>query len=258
MHRRTCLVTGASSGIGAALAEEFAFAGWDLYLTARHEGRLAEVARGLREKYRVDVTELVEDLADPKSPRRIIGAIDRPLDGLVNCAGYAPRHDMLETPWTDHSAFLQTLLAAPTELALHYAQAMRQRGFGRILNISSVLGFLPPTGKGSLYGPVKAYMTSFSESLHASVASDGVHVTAVCPGFTDTPIFTSAGIEEQVKASVPRRFWQTPQAVAREAVRANEAGRVICVTGFHNRVAVTLFKHLPRFVARKILSSGGG
>jgi len=164
---------------------------------------------------------------------------------------------MLETPWTDHLAFLQTLLAAPTELALHYAAEMRQRRFGRILNISSVLGFFPPTGSGSLYGPVKAYMTSFSESLHASAASDGVHVTAVCPGFTETPIFKSAGIEEQVKTTIPRRFWQSPQTVAREAVRANEAGLVIHVTGFHNKIAVTVAGLLPRFVARKVLSSAG-
>lgn len=256
MERRLCLITGASSGIGAAFAEVFAAKGWDVALTGRDEARLNGVATRVRETYGREATVIVADLADPRSARRLVGAIDRPIDGLVNNAGYAPGPDFFGTPWIDHLAFLQTLLAAPTELAHRLGPDMKKRGFGRIINVASVIGLMPAAGEGSLYGPVKAYMIRLSEALHAQLEGTGVHVTGLCPGFTRTEIFARAG-NADVASTVPDAFWQDAAAVAAYGYDACERNRVIAVSGAPNKVQAALMKYLPARVARSLVRQAG-
>lgn len=245
MSGRLCLITGASSGIGEALAHEYARAGWDLAITARRKERLLKLAETLAESHGIRVQPIIADLADPDTAKRILASLPQPADGLVNNAGYSFNGAMLEKPWEDNARFLRVMLTAPTELAHAVAPHMRERGFGRILNISSLLGMMPAMGVINLYAPIKSYLIRMSQALHTELKGTGVHVTAYCPSFTRTEIFRTAGKEEQAQQNIPGPFWQTSEEVARYAIKACEKNKAIATGGLLNRTLLALMMNLP-------------
>ncbi|MCA6287971.1 MAG: SDR family NAD(P)-dependent oxidoreductase, partial [Phenylobacterium sp.] len=187
MDRRLALVTGASAGIGAALARSLAARGYDLALTARRRERLDALADEVRLRFGVEALVLPEDLADPAAPARLLAAVDaagRDVDVLVNNAGYGLPGVFAETGWQEQADFLQVMLHAPTELSHRVIPGMTERRFGRILNVASLAGLLPGARGHTLYAATKAYLVRFSQSLHLETRPLGVHVSALCPGFT--------------------------------------------------------------------------
>ena len=143
MHRRLALVTGASAGIGAALARSLAARGYDLALTARRQERLDALADELRLRFGAGSLVIPEDLADPAAPARLLAAVEaagRDIDVLVNNAGYGLPGVFVETGWQEQADFLQVMLHAPTELTHRLLPGMTERRFGRILNVASLAG----------------------------------------------------------------------------------------------------------------------
>jgi short-subunit dehydrogenase len=254
-RRPLILITGASAGIGAALARVYAAHGWDLALTARRPGPLQALAMELSELGAAS-TVLVEDLADPAAPRRLVAALaDRnlPVDGLVNNAGYSRTAGFLNTDPADHAAMIQVMLKAPVELSRLVAPGMVERGFGRILNVASLAGRMPATGGDTLYGPIKSFLIKASAGLHLELAGTGVHVTALNPGYTLTEFHDANGTRQEVSSAYPAWMWQTAEHVARVGHRACEANRAQVTPGAMNNVLAGLAKHLPEAVALRLV-----
>jgi len=249
--RPTVLITGASAGIGAALARVYAGHGWDLILTARRNGPLQALADELALTGAAS-TVLTEDLADPAAPRRLFDAVlERGLavDGLINNAGFSRNAGFLNTGPADHRAMIQVMLAAPVELARLFAPAMVERVHGRILNVASLAGQMPATGGDTLYGPIKSFLIKASQGLHLELRGTGVHVTALCPGYTLTEFHDANGTREAVSSAYPAWMWQTAEHVARVGYEACEANRPKVTPGIMNNVLAGLAKHLPDRVA---------
>ena len=247
MARRLALITGASSGIGLAFARVYATHGWDLLLTARREERLIKLCDEIRLKYGVEAHYLAADMADPTTPAALeakVQGLGRTLDGLVNNAGYGMPDGFVANPLEAHRHFLQVMLSGPTELSHRFLRSMIEQKFGRIINVASIAGFLPGSQTATLYAPVKSYQIKFSQGLHMEVRDLGVHVSALCPGYTYSEFHAVAQTTEMSK-SAPSWLWMGPDEVAREGYVAAEANRAVCVPGAPNKFINALLKILP-------------
>jgi uncharacterized protein len=245
--RPTILITGASAGIGAALARVYAAHGWDLVLTARREAPILALADELTPTGAA-FTVLTADLADPAAPARLVAEIEGRglhIDGLANNAGFSRTSGFLNTDPADHAAMIQVMLGAPVELARRLAPGMVERGFGRILNVASLAGRMPATGGDTLYGPIKSFLIKASQGLHLELRGTGVHVTALCPGYTLTEFHDVNGTRREVSAAYPAWMWQTADHVARVGFDACEANRPQVTPGAMNNLLAGLAKHLP-------------
>ena len=246
-ERRSVLVTGASAGIGAALARTYATRGWDVILTARRRAPLEALAAELAGSGAA-AEVMPADLSDPAAPRELFDAIaarDLRVDGLVNNAGFSRTSGFLRTDPADHAAMIRVMLTAPVELARLFAPGMVERSFGRILNVASLAGQMPATGGDTLYGPIKSFLIKASQGLHLELAGTGVHVTALCPGYTLTEFHDVNGTRAEVAAAYPRWMWQTAAHVAEVGYRACEANRPKVTPGAMNNALAALGKHLP-------------
>src|SRR5688500_1574512 len=249
------LITGASSGIGADIAREYAARGKPLVLTARRQERLDALAAELSP--RVPVITLAADLADPAAPQALFDALAARgvfVDTLVNIAGYGVPGRLLSSDWRAHADFLQVMIVAVTRLTHLFLPAMEAAGRGRILNVASLAGLVPASAGHTLYGATKAWLIRFSECLALEVASRGVHVTALCPGFTYTEFHDANGMRATV-SKLPKWLWLDSETVARLGVDAVEAGRTRVVTGAPNKLVATLCKYLPDALARSLVGS---
>lgn len=249
------LVTGASSGIGAAIAREYARRGKPLVLVARREDRLRALAAELSGQVPCEV--VAADLADPAAPARLFAQTrDRGLfvDTLVNNAGYGVPGRFLSADWKTHADFLQVLLTSVAHLSHLYLPAMEAAGRGRILNVASLAGLVPATAGHTLYGATKAWLIRFSETLDQETRPRGVVVTALCPGMTYSEFHDVNGMRAKV-AQLPKGLWLTSEQVARLGVDASEAGAPRIITGRANRLIAGLSKYLPDRLARALLAA---
>ncbi|NUR21773.1 SDR family oxidoreductase [Frateuria sp.] len=253
-ERPLSLVTGASAGIGAAFAQELAARGHDLVLVARRAGRLQALAAEIHERHGAHVHVMPADLADPAAPGRLVEALQcegLAVDWLVNNAGYGVPGTFEASDWATHADFLQVLLTAPTELAWRLLPGMRARGCGRIINVASLAGHVPGSAGHTLYAASKAYLIKFSQSLALENRHLGVHVCALCPGFTYSEFHDVTGTRALV-GKLPRFMWQDAGTVVREGIEAVERGEVVHVTGRVNRTIKALAKLLPDRLALRL------
>jgi len=247
MSRRLCLITGASAGIGAAFARVYASQGWDLVLTARRAERLQTLAAEIRAAFSVQVWVFTADLAAPDAVDALvaeIAATGRTVDALVNNAGYGLPGLYAQTDWRDQRTFLQVLLIAVCDLTHKLLPGMIERGFGRVINVASLAGLAPGMPSHTLYGPTKGFLIKFSQGLHLETLDTGVHVSALCPGFTHSEFHDVNGTRAQM-GGVPSVMWLDAETVAKAGYAAVEANRAVCVTGRPNRIIAALVKILP-------------
>ena len=249
------LITGASSGIGAAFAREYARRGVPLVLVARRAERLEALAAELSGQ--VPCVVIAADLADPATPGRLFADTQARglfIQTLVNNAGYGVPGRYLSADWKTHADFLQVLMTSVAELTHRYLPAMEAAGRGRILNVASLAGLVPASAGHTLYGATKLWLIRFSESLDQEMHKHGVHVTALCPGMTYSEFHDVNGMRDKV-AKLPKGIWLTSEQVAKLGVDAVEAGRARLVTGRANKVIAGLSKYLPDAVARALIGS---
>lgn len=260
MDRRLALVTGASAGIGAAFARIFASHGYDVALTARRSERLETLAEEIRMRFGVETLTVRADLAQAGAVDRILGhltAQGRNVDALINNAGYGLGGAYAETKWEDQAAFLQVMVTAPCELAHKVLPGMVARRFGRIVNVASLAGLVPGSAGHTLYGASKAFMVRFSQSLHLEGEPNGVHVTALCPGFTYSEFHDVNGTRAQISASTPPWLWLGADEVAATGYEAVEANRAVCVPGAPNKAIAAFAKVIPDDWGLALMASQG-
>lgn len=238
MRKEIALVTGASSGIGLALAREIAKQGHHLFLTARSEPELAKVAQSLERNYKVDAPFLAVDLAEPGSAEAIFeeasGKLAR-IDILINNAGLGFRDNFWKYPFQCDQEMIRVNIEATVHLTKLFLPAMLERGQGRIMNTASIAGFEPGPLLG-VYHASKAFVLSFTEAIAAELEEKGISATALCPGPTDTKFFPKANMV-QTKAFQKFKV-MAPQDIAGPAYKAMMRGDRVFVPGAMNKALV--------------------
>jgi len=247
------LVTGASGGIGAELAREYARHGHALVLVARSRATLESFAEELRRTHAVDVRTIVLDLALPGAADRLAGELDAAavqVDVLVNNAGFALYGRFAETDWAKEQEMLQLNVVTLTALTKRLLPGMVARRRGRILNVASTAGFLPGPLM-AVYYATKAYVLSFSEALTEELRGTGVTATALCPGPTRTGFQARASMEGSKLVS--GKTLPDAAEVAREGYDGAERGAAVVIPGLSNRFQVGLVRFLPRSMVSRIV-----
>ena len=248
MSGRLALVTGASSGIGASFARLFASRGYDLAITARRSDRLAALADEIRLRHGVEILIIPADLAQPDGVDGIlaeIGAHGRSVDALVNNAGFGVPGSFIAASWDEQQAFLKVLLVAVCEMTHKVLPGMLERRFGRIVNVASMAGLAPPAPGSVMYSAAKAFVVKFSQGLHLETRGSGVHVSALCPGYTFTEFHDANGTRAQISDETPVWMWMGADEVAAVGFEAVEANRPVSVPGAPYKAAAALSKLLP-------------
>jgi short-subunit dehydrogenase len=256
--RKLALITGASAGIGAAFTRAYAARGFDLALVARRRDRLETLASELTHDHGVEAFGIAADLSIPDAQTPILEAVEargRHVDALVNNAGFGIPRFFTEAPWHEQRDFLMTMAVAPCALAYAVIPGMAERRWGRIINVSSIAGFAPGVAANTLYPGVKGLMVRFSQALDAEYRGKGLKVTAICPGSTQSEFAAQAGYQHLL-GPTSNLFTQTADKVAEIAIRGNEAGRVVVIPGWHNRIAVAIMRLLPEPLVRSAINAG--
>jgi uncharacterized protein len=239
-----CLITGASSGIGAALAREFARHGHALVLTARRQPELDRLADEIAHNGAQRPHVIAADIASGDGAAALERALDErglEVSILVNNAGFGLLGEAAKLDPAQQLAMVDLNVRALTDLTLRFIAPIT-RHKGGILNVASIAGFMPGPGM-AVYHATKAYAVSFSEALHGELGAEGVNVTALCPGPVPTPFLARAGIPH---GYFPRFLARSAERVAREGYAGLMAGRRIVVPGSPNLIMTLLQRFLPR------------
>ncbi|MFC4223224.1 SDR family NAD(P)-dependent oxidoreductase [Lysinibacter cavernae] len=242
--KRTALITGATSGIGAEFARQLAARRYDLVLVARDTGRLEMAADSLNLRYGVEVEVLTADLVDDAGLAEVEARLQHPtdrIDLLINNAGFGLRKPFDENTIDDEQRHLDLLVRVPMRLTHAALQGMLTNGAGRIINVASVAGFIP---RGT-YGACKAWVISFSRWANIFYRNRGVSVTAVCPGFVRTEFHERMRVQT---TNIPDWMWLETEQVVREGLRDSLRGRAVSVPSLRYKAAVVLATILPKRV----------
>jgi short-subunit dehydrogenase len=245
----TCLVTGASSGIGSECARELVRRGYRVTLVARREERLRELAAELgngAEIYACDVT-------DPAAREALAAALTErgaAVEILVNNAGFSTSGPFVRSDRPRELDMIRTNIEAVVDFCALFVPGMVDRGRGGVLNLASTAAFQPlPMQAG--YAATKAFVLSFTESLHAELRGTGVAVTALAPGPVKTEFAEVAGLQDA--ESLPDMFWDGPEEVAKAGIQGLERGKRVVIPGGINRAGAIGGQHVPRGLLLRVV-----
>ncbi|MFV0405292.1 MAG: SDR family NAD(P)-dependent oxidoreductase [Propioniciclava sp.] len=245
---KRALVTGATSGIGAAFTRQLAARGDDLVLVARDETRLQEVAADLRSRYAVGVEVLAADLSIRSDVDRVasrITAADQPITLVVNNAGFGMVNPTLGPDLIEHDRAWAVMGEAVVVLSHAAGRTMRERGEGQIINVASLAGWITQ----GHYSALKSYVKVYTEGLANELRGTGVTATALCPGWVHTEFHERANINVR---KLPPWVWVDAETCVRAALADADAGRVISLPTWKWKVAGFGLQHLPRTAVRAI------
>ena len=247
------LITGASSGFGEEFARQYAEQGHSLVLVARRLDRLQTLAGTLRRQYRIDVLVEQVDLSDIAAVIQLHRRLQErgiAIDILINNAGHGLQGPFVDSQLDAALAMVQLDVASLTAVTHVFAQDMRARGRGKILLVASLLAY-QGVQNFAVYAAAKAYVLRLGEALHRELKRDGVTVTALCPGMSDTGFASAA--EQKITPALKQLMMQ-PGPVVRAGIRALQAGRISVVPGWANKALVILMWATPRWLHQAFLS----
>lgn len=255
---KNILVTGASSGIGLAMAKDFSNRGANLILTARSKDKLDKLAEELGANG-TKTYVFTEDISQPNSAQKLYNQIKEAgldVDILVNNAGYGRWGTFDECPVDDYENMIQLNVTTLTELSYFFLQDMERKGSGGIINVASVAAFYP-IPYSAVYAATKAYVLSLSEALNFEYSRKGIHVLAVCPGATESKFVQVATTSsERLQKRISKMqdtssdvVVQSAEDCSKEALDAYENGKIFIITGKSNRNMHTM----SRFFSRKTI-----
>jgi short-subunit dehydrogenase len=245
----TCLITGASSGIGAEFARQLASRGHGVFLVARREDRLRELADEIALEHGVRAEIAPSDLEDPTQCAALPGLVaERGLrvEVLVNNAGFSTLGDVHANP-DRQLGMIRVNCEALVALTTAFLPAMAERGRGAVINVASMAAFQPIPAQ-AVYAATKAFVLSFSESVHTEVKKTGVTVTALCPGPVATEFIEAAGFKKSKEQMGPSFAWASAEEVAKVGIEAADKGKRVAIPGAGNRVVAVATQHTPRSV----------
>lgn len=245
MHR--ALITGGTSGIGAAFATALARRGVDLVLVARDSQRLEESAAALRKAHGVDVETIAADLSDRADQQRIADRLENGdgdparggIDTLVNNAGFSLRTSLVDPDLSTHDRGYEVMVRSIIALSGAAGRAMQKHGQGWIINVGSTSAFLPQNN----YSAIKAWVNAYTEALHVQLADSGVHVTLLAPGWVRTEFHSRAGIKG---SSIPPFLWLSSDRLVEECLRDVARGKSVSVPSTRFKVIATFLRIIPR------------
>lgn len=246
---RTCLVTGASSGIGLEIAKELARRGHGVTLVARREDLLADLAAQLEKEHEVRAEVIALDLTDADGraglPKQI-AARGLTVDVLVNNAGFSTTGPVHRGDHDREVAMVRTNVETVVDLCTLFLPGMVERGVGAVLNVASTAAFQPLPGQAA-YAASKAFVLSYTHGLRGELRGTGVTATALCPGPVKTEFVETAGFDAgAAEGSVPSFMWVDADDVARAAVGAMAAGKSVVIPGAGNKVTALAGHFTPR------------
>ncbi len=251
--RPLALITGASSGIGAAFARALAARGYDLVLVARRQDRLEALAAELEAARKTKVEVFPADLTDDADLRRVEGRIAQieDLALLVNNAGFGGLRAFWESDIAIQDRMHRLNVLATMRLSHAALRGMTARRRGAIINVSSVAGFMASPSSTS-YSATKCWMNNFTEGIYLGLRGAGspVKVQALCPGFTLTEFHDVAGMSRE---SIPRWLWMRAEDVVEASLRGLDSGKLFVVPGWIYKLIVLLVPALPRFIRDPLL-----
>ncbi len=251
---QTALISGASSGIGEAMAHCFAKAGYQLVLVARSTDKLKALAKELGDSYGVKVWVTPADLSQPDAAQTLAAAMKRakrPIDILVNSAGVLQQGAFVDMSQSKLHSMIDLNISGLTAMVAQFAPPMVARGYGRILNVASVAAFQPvPTL--AVYAATKAYVLSLTEALSEEFKGTGVTITALCPGITATAMLSGAAEGNAAISKLPSFLIGDAHDVAQQGFDACMAGQVIRVPGAVNHAAITAGRATPKWLLRTV------
>jgi short-subunit dehydrogenase len=248
------LVTGASSGIGEALARQLAGRGYRVGLVARSEDKL----RKLADEIGGDAEVFTCDLGDASARDRLVQEVESrglTVEVLVNNAGFGVYKDFAESDREREIEQARVNVEAVVDLTHRFLPAMIERGRGAIINTSSTSAFQPIPGNAG-YAAAKAYVLALSEALHEETRKTGVTVTALCPGPVHTG-FQDASDAHDFASTLPKPMWRDAETVAKAALEGADKGKRVVVPGAPNRISGTMARLSPRSVLLRALRMSG-
>ncbi|MCJ8165509.1 SDR family oxidoreductase [Pontibacter sp. E15-1] len=254
----TALITGASAGIGYELATLFAQHGHNLVLVARSEEKLQDMALQFAIKYKVYTKVIAADLSQSDAPAKVFAQLKTDgtaVDVLVNNAGFGYYGAFRETDLQRELDMIQLNIVALTELCKLFLEQLRKGHHGKILNVSSTAAF-PPGPLMAVYYASKAYVQSFTEALATELQDEGVTVTALCPGPTETKFKEAANLEGS--GLFASQFIADAKAVAEEGYEGMMAGEVVVIPGIQNKLTVLATRLMPRSITRQLVKKVQG
>ena len=244
----TALVTGASSGIGEAIARELASRGHGVTLVARRVERLRELAAEFTERHGVRAEVLAADLGEADARETLAKSIEGlglGVEIVVNNAGFGDGKPVVDADLSRLLEMVRLNCEALLDLQQRYLPAMVERGHGAVLNVASTAAF-QPLPNNATYAATKAFVLHLSEAAHAELRGTGVSVCALCPGPVRTEFMQSAEGLETAEEQLPGMFWMSAEAVAKEAVDGLEKGKRVVIPGLMNRAGAITGQHAPR------------
>lgn len=250
-------MTGASSGIGVEIAAELAKRGHALTLVARREDLLHEVAGRLRDAHGVRVEVIAADLADADSRAALVDEVaarGEIVDVLVNNAGFSTTGAVAVSDPAAEVRLVRVDVEAVVDLCSRVVPGMVERGTGAVLNVASVGAFQPLPGQAS-YAAAKAFVLSYTDSLHAELKGTGVTATSLCPGPVETGFGEAAGFTEgETDGALPKFMWETAEDVAAAALAGMEKGRRVVIPGAANAIGAYAGRVAPKSLLVPLLA----
>src|SRR5918993_650861 len=245
----TTLITGASSGIGAAFARKLAGRGRNVFLVARSEDKLIALCNELGRLTSIRAQYMALDLLEPDAGVRLLEETkkrDLNIDMLINNAGFGSMGEFTKLDLDRELEMIRLNVSAVVELTYRFLPAMREQKRGTIINVASTAAFQPVPYMAT-YAATKGFVLSFSEALWDENRAHGIHVMALCPGVTETNFFDAAGIDRP-----PMRTIQTPEEVVETALRALPREKLTVISGWTNWLTVGAERFFPRSFVVKV------
>jgi short-subunit dehydrogenase len=245
----TTLITGASSGIGAAFASKLAARGRNVLLVARSEDRLIALCNELGRLTSIRAQYVAIDLQQPGAAEQLFEETNKrglEIDMLINNAGFGSMGDFTKLDLKTELDMINLNVTALVDLTHHFLVPMRDRKRGTIVNVASTAGFQPVPYMAT-YAATKAFVLSFSEALWEENRVHGIHVMALCPGVTETNFFNASGIDRP-----PMRTIQTAEEVVDTALRSLERKKNLVISGWTNWFTIAAERFVPRTMVTKV------
>ena len=245
----TTLITGASSGIGAAFARKLAALGRNVFLVARSEDKLIALCNELGRLTSIRAQYMAVDLTQADGRLQLFEETRKrelEVDTLINNAGFGSMGDLAKLDRERELEMIELNVTAVVDLTYRFLGPMRERRRGTIINVASTAAFQPVPYMAT-YAATKAFVLSFSEALWDENRMHGIHVMALCPGVTETNFFEAAGIDRP-----PMRTVQTPEEVVETALRALPRKKSLVISGWANWFVVEAERFLPRSAVTKV------